>query len=343
MLFVVWAFSVVTTYLMARPRRIRRVTSNIGLALVTGLCLATAVPVVQGARTAMTQADLVVEVFEDNASATVPRDVTEEDPWGGRERVSVLLLGGDGGVGRTGVRTDTVILLSIDTRTGKSVMFSLPRNMMYARFPEGSPLAELYPEGYTGYGDPGGWMLNAVYGQVPTLHPGVLGDSDNEGADALKQAVAGSLDIDVDYYMLVNLMGFQEIVDALGGVRVNINEPVAIEGNTDLGIPPVGYLEPGPDQHLDGYHAMWFARGRWGSDDYDRMLRQRCVIDAIIEAADPFTLIRRYQGLAAAGKELVRSDVPRELLPAFIDLGLKMKDRKARSIAFVTSDQLLLR
>ena len=44
-----------------------------------------------------------------------------------------------------------------------------------------------------GYGDPAVYMLNAVYGQVPALHPGVLGTSDNEGADALKQAVGGSL------------------------------------------------------------------------------------------------------------------------------------------------------
>ena len=130
-------------------------------------------------------------------------------------------------------------------------------------------------------------MLNAIYGQVPALYPGILGESDNEGADALKQAVAGSLGVPVDYYVLVNLLGFQQVVDAIGGVTVNVNEPVAINGNTDRGIPPTGYLEPGPDQHLDGFHALWFARGRWGSDDYERMLRQRCMVDAIVEAADP--------------------------------------------------------
>jgi LCP family protein required for cell wall assembly len=265
--------------------------------------------------------------------------VTEEDPWGGRERVTVLLLGGDGAVTRDGIRTDTVILMSLETRTGRSVMFSLPRNMMNAQFPPGTPLHELYPDGFAGYGDPAAYMLNAVYGQVPLLHPGVLGRSDNEGADAIKQAVAGSLGIDVDYYVLVNLDGFKKIVDAMGGVTVNINERVAIHGNTDLGIPPVDYLEPGPDQELDGFEALWFARGRYGSDDYERMLRQRCMVQALIEEAKPLTLLRRYEALAAAGKEILRTDIPSRLLPAFVDLARKVKDADVRSVTFVSSDE----
>jgi polyisoprenyl-teichoic acid--peptidoglycan teichoic acid transferase len=337
--FAVWAFTLVTTYLMAQPVGARRLHARLGLAVACLLCLGVAVPVSQGVRYARTQADLVAHVFEDNRSATVPRDATREDPWGGRERVSVLLLGGDGSVTRSGIRTDSMILLSIDTRTGKAVMFSLPRNMLNAQFPEDSPLHEVFPDGFAGEGDPGSWMLNAVYGQVPTLHPGLLGESDNEGADALKEAVAGSLGTEVDYYVLVNLLGFQQIVDAMGGVTVNINEPVAIDGDTDRGIPPSGYLEPGPDQHLDGYQALWYTRGRWGSDDYDRMLRQRCMLDALVEEADPLNLLRRYQALAQAGQEIVRTDIPRHLLPAFVNLGLRMKDRKLRSIAFVTSDQ----
>ena len=120
--------------------------------------------------------------------------------------------------------------------------------------------------------------------------------------------------------MLVNLQGFKEIVDAMGGVTVNINEPVAIEGDTDRGIPPTDYLDPGADQHLDGYEALWFARGRWGSDDYERMVRQRCMVDALIEEANPLNLLRRYHELAEAGKEIVRTDIPRALLPAFVDL-----------------------
>jgi polyisoprenyl-teichoic acid--peptidoglycan teichoic acid transferase len=293
---------------------------------------------VTAAQYALATADAVNTVFQDNESATTPEGRTKDNPWAGTDRVNVLLLGGDGGEGRTGVRTDTVILASIGVDTGKTVMFSLPRNMMNAQFPEDSPLHDVYPYGYGGGANDASYMLNAIYGQVPANHPGILGESDNEGADAVKQAVSGSLGIPVDYYVLVNLAGFKEIVDAMGGITVNINEPVAINGNTDAGIPPTDYLQPGPDQHLDGFHALWFARGRYGSDDYARMDRQRCTVDAIIDAADPVTLLTKYRDLLKAGKDIVSTDIPIDLAPAFVELGLKVKDAKTKSVVFKRSE-----
>ncbi len=126
----------------------------------------------------------------------------------------------------------------------------------------------------------------------------------------------------------------------MGGVTVNINTPVPIGGNTDLGIPPQSYLQPGPNQRLDGFEAVWYSRGRWGSDDYARMERQRCMIDAIIEEARPWTLLRRYQELAATSKEIVRTDIPSELMPAFVDLALRVKEESSvRSVVFRSSDR----
>lgn len=335
----VWALIVVTTYLMARPLGMSRLEHVLGGLVVALLCVLVGLPAVQGVRIANSQASFVSKVFDDEQTATAPENVTEEDPWGGQDRVNVLLLGGDGGVGRTGIRTDSVILLSMDTGTGKSVMFSLPRNMMNAQFPDDSPLHDVFPDGFRGEGDPGSWMLNAIYPEIPALYPQILGQSENEGADAIKEAVAGSLGTHVDYYLLINLLGFQQLVDAIGGVTVNINEPIAINGNTDAGIPPTGYLEPGPNQHLDGFHALWYSRGRWGSDDYQRMLRQRCMVNAIVDAADPVNVLRRYQDLASAGEEILRTDIPRKLMPAFVDLALKVKEKKMKSIAFISSDK----
>ena len=73
------------------------------------------------------------------------------------------------------------------------------------------------------------------------------------------------------------------------------------------------------------------------TDDYERMDRQRCAVAAMIDAADPLTLVRRYTDLAAAGRDLVSSDVPQHLLPAFVNLALRMKDAKIRSVVFKTS------
>jgi LCP family protein required for cell wall assembly len=338
---VTWAFVVLTSYRLVRPRARRRWHTVVGNLAVLALVVTGAAPVVRVAEYALVTADTVDTVFAaDVESATTPQDATATDPWAGQDRVNVLLLGGDGGEGRTGIRTDTVILASIDTETGNTLLFSLPRNLMYAEFPDDSPLHDLYPEGF-GRGsseDPGFYMLNAVYGQIPERHPGVLGTSDNEGADAVKLAVSGSLGVPVDYYLLVNLRGFREIVDAIGGITVNVNEPVAIQGDASAGIPPVDYLDPGPDQHLDGYHALWFARGRYGSDDYARMDRQRCAVDALVEAADPTTMLTRYADLLRSGKDIVHTDIPRDLGPAFVELLLRVKDAKTRSVVFRSSE-----
>lgn len=332
-----WVAVVVLTFLVVRPVPSPRWKLWGSAVFVGALCLVVAVPTAVAARYAVVQADLVETVFAPQRSETVPVDVSPVDPWGGRNRVNVLLLGGDGGEGRDGVRTDSMILMSVNTNSGRAVTFSLPRNMMNAPFPAGSELQALYPYGFGGIGDPGSWMLNAVYRQVPILHPDVLASSDNPGADALKLAVEGTTGLKVDYYFLVNLKGFQNLIDAMGGVTVNINTPVAVGGNTDLGIPPDDYLDPGPDQHLNGFEALWFARGRYGSDDYQRMDRQRCMVDAIVEQANPVNMLRRFGAVASAGKDMIFTDLPQDLLPAFVDLALDVKDRRVKSVVFRSS------
>jgi LCP family protein required for cell wall assembly len=333
-----WTLVLMLTFLMVRPVAVRRWVTGVGGVVVAALILAVAVPTAVASRYANVQAGFVKHVFENNQSATAPTDVEVADPWAGRDRVNVLLLGGDGGPYRDGVRTDSMILVSIDTHTGRAVSFSLPRNMMNVPFPEDSPLHDAFPNGFTGEGDPGNWMLNAVYQEVPVLHPHILGPSTNEGADAIKQAFEGATGLPVDYYVLINFQGFQQMVNAIGGITVNINEPVAVNGNTDAGVPPTRYLQPGPDQHLDGFDALWFARGRYGADDYQRMDRQRCVIQAIADRANPLNLLRNYQAVAKAGQQLVRTDIPRELLPAFVDLGLKVKEHRLKSVVFRRDD-----
>jgi polyisoprenyl-teichoic acid--peptidoglycan teichoic acid transferase len=332
-----WLAVVVGTFVMLRPSPApRRWHVMGGSAFVGVLCLAVAAPVVLVVRDAVAQAGVVNKVFTNNATATRPT-IRVQDPWHGRDRVNVLLLGGDSGPEREGTRTDTMILASLDTRTGRTVTFGLPRNLMDVPFPDDSPLHALYPDGFTGPGDAGNWMLNAVYREIPILHPHVLGKSSNEGADAIKEAVEGATGLPVDYYVLIDFTGFRQLIDAMGGITVNVNVPVAINGQTDAGIPPTGYIEPGANEHLDGFHALWYARGRYGADDYQRMARQRCVVNAIIDQANPWNMLRRYQSLASAGSKVVSTDIPKELLKAFVELALKAKDHKAKSVLFRSS------
>jgi LCP family protein required for cell wall assembly len=322
---------VVAGYRMLLPRRTSRGQRVAGVLVVALLVAAVVAPAVLAGRLAMAQRDLIAGVFDDDGrSATV---VDTPDPFGDQERINVLLLGGDGGEGREGVRTDTVIVASIATETGATTLFSLPRNLQDLPFPAGSPLGAIYPDGFES-GDESESLLNAVYRNGPADHPDVLGPTDDPGADFLKLGVGEALGLEIDYYVLVNLDGFSRLVDALGGITVDVNYYVPVGGNPGTGELPDAYIAPGPDQELDGATALAFARGRFGLTDYDRMDRQRCTIDAIIAAADPVTLLRSYEDIAATTQDVVSTDIPRSALDDFVDLGFLVKDAGVRSVVF---------
>jgi LCP family protein required for cell wall assembly len=231
------------------------------------------------------------------------------------------------------VRTDTVIVASIDTDGGETVLFSLPRNLQELPFPADSPLAELYPDGFDA-GSESESLLNSVYRNGPAQHPDALGPTDDPGADFLKLGVGEALGLDIDYFVLINLEGFSRLVDALGGITLDVNYWVPIGGEPSLGTLPDDYIAPGPDQLMDGNTALAFARGRFGLTDYDRMDRQRCTIDAIVDAADPVTLLRKYQELARTTRDVVSTDIPRSALDDFVDLAFLVKDAGIRSVVF---------
>ena len=325
---LLWAAVIVVGAALLRPDRLppgQRMATGV---LVGVLVLLVVAPAVLVGHLATATRSLIAGVFEDGDSATV---VDVPDPFGSKERVNVLLLGGDAGKGREGLRTDTVIVASIDTDSGATTLISLPRNLQDLPFPEDSPLAEVYPEGLDA-GSEDESLLNAVYQNGPRDHPDILGATDNPGADFLKLGVGEALGLTLDYYVLVNLDGFARLVDTLGGITVDVNYYVPIGGEPSLGIYPDDYIEPGPDQLLQGPRALDFARGRFGLTDYDRMARQRCVIDAIIEAADPITLLRQYQELAETTADIVLTDIPSSALDDFVDLGFLVKDASVRSL-----------
>ncbi len=328
---LLWIVVVVAGYRMLLPPRVGRGRQVFGALVVLLLVALIAAPAVLAGRLAATQRDLIAGVFDDNGqSATVTAGA---NPFGDQERVNVLLLGGDGGADREGVRTDTVIVASLDTSTGDTTLFSLPRNLENLPFPPGSPLAEAYPDGFESTDESEG-LLNAIYRNGPAAHPDILGPSDNPGADWLKLGVGEALGLKIDYFALVNLDGFSRLVDALGGITVNVNYYVPVGGEPSIGTLPDAYIAPGPDQHMDGATALAFARGRFNLTDYDRMARQRCTIKAIIDAADPVTLLEKYQQLAATTKDIVSTDIPRSVLDDFVDLGFKVKDAEIRSVVF---------
>ena len=345
---LLWVVVVVASHLALRgpATRVQRVAGGL---LVGVLAFAVAAPLGFAANLTYVQASTIDKVFKSDKNSksatrptlnapktTQPGQTQASDPWSGTPRLNILLLGGDAGKGRVGTRPDTVILASIDTKTGDTTLFSLPRNTARMPFPKKSPLHKYYPNGFTnGDGSNPEFFLNAMYGNVPQNVPkNVLGETDDLGADALKLSVGTALGLNVDYFVLINLQGFTKLINALGGITLNINSYIPMGGNTDLGIRPKEYLHPGKNQKLDGREALWYARGRYGSDDYARMDRQRCVVNAIIEQANPANMLARYEKIARAGGDIVFTDMPQEVLPLMVDLSLRVKDGNVRSIVF---------
>jgi polyisoprenyl-teichoic acid--peptidoglycan teichoic acid transferase len=332
-LAIVWALVVIAGYRVLAPDSTTVGQHLLGSMLVILLALAVAAPAFEAAHLAAVQRNLVTGLFGNEVeSATVPAGAAT-DPWGDKDRVNVLLLGGDGGDGRTGVRTDTVIVASIDTETGATTTFSLPRNLEELPFPEDSPLADVYPDGFWA-GSESESLLNAVYRNGPADNPDILGPTDNPGADFLKLGVGEALGLTIDYFVLVNLEGFSQLVDALGGITVNVNYYVPIGGEPSLGYLPDAYIAPGPNQKMNGERALNYARGRFGLSDYQRMDRQRCMINAIVEAADPITLLSHYQQIAATTQDIVTTDIPQSVVGDFAGLALKVKDAGIQSVVF---------
>jgi LCP family protein required for cell wall assembly len=242
-------------------------------------------------------------------------------------RYNVLLLGGDAGPDRTGTRPDSMNLASIDEKTGQTALFSLPRNLQNIPFPPGTLAAKALPHGWS-CGDT--CLLNAIY-TWGAAHPQYFPGAADPGAEAMKEAVHAVTGLTVNYYVLIDLQGFRSLIDAVGGINIDVVAKTPIGGETSK---ITRWIEPGK-QHLNGFHALWYARSRAYTSDYDRMARQRCVMTAMVNQLDPTTVLANFQKIASASQQVVSTDIPAGDLPQFLTLAQKAKHNQIVSVQFV--------
>ncbi|WP_166354653.1 LCP family protein [Phytoactinopolyspora limicola] len=330
----IWLIVALVSHRLLEPARLpagKRLGGALVVVVVTSLVVA---PLSLGARNAFVQRDLI-QAISGGESLTTP-DIDTSDPWADMPRLNLLLMGSDAGPGRDGERLNTLIVVSIDTHTGDATMIGIPRNLQRMPFAAASPLSGLYPQGFDGAGDEREWMAMSIYSNAPILHPEVFEGTDNPGADATKWAVEGALDIDVDYFIFVNMEGFQVLVDALGGVTLNVPRDIPIGNKNREDGPgcttPRGWIRAGDNQQLNGGQALWFARSRCMSTDYDRMARQQCLLGAITNQANPRTLFTQYQSIASATREIIKTDIPEDLFPPLIELAFVVRDGSLESL-----------
>jgi LCP family protein required for cell wall assembly len=344
-LALAWVAMITTTHLSLRPFPASAAQRIIGGVLVGVLSFAIAAPLAFGANVAYTTA-AGLSIFDSSDGNT-----NAADPWQGQDRVNILLLGGDSGVKShrslaVGARTDTVMVASIDTHTGAATLITLPRNATQMPFPVDSPLHKYYPKGFT---DPSGnllnaeYLLNAMYRNVPAQVPNnLLGKTKDFGASVVMQSAGEALGLKINYYAFVNMDGFKDFINAIGGITVNVNYRIPVGGHNASGNEPAqaptSWIEVGPDQHLTGGYALWYARGRYQLNDYSRMERQRCVINAVVKQADPANILLNFQAIVATGEKNISTNIPRDLLPSMVDLAMKTKNTKVRSLVLDPSN-----
>jgi LCP family protein required for cell wall assembly len=244
-------------------------------------------------------------------------------------RYNILLLGSDARKDRIGIRPDSMTVASIDTNTGRTVLISLPRNLENVPFSKGSPMLKVYPYGYNCGSE---CLLNAVHTAAQNrtdLYP----HSKDPGLDATIDAIQGVTNLKINYYVMVNLNGFKGLVDALGGVRVNVKIPIAMFGHEDAY--KNAYIQPGKNKLLNGQESLWFARSRVQSDDYVRMARQKCLMAAMVSQLSPQKVLFNATKIAKSGAELLSTNIPAKELGQFADLALKARHEKIASVSLV--------
>jgi len=243
-------------------------------------------------------------------------------------RYNVLLVGGDSGAGRWGLRTDSMTVASIDASTGKTVLIGLPRNMTAFPFAKGSVMHKAWPHGFNcGYPN---CELNGVNTWVGD-HLGLFKGVKDPGMDATMSAIEGITGLKINYWAFVNLAGFRGLVDAVGGVTLNVRQPIPVGG---LGSDVTGYIKPGV-RKLDGFDTLWFARSRDSSDDYSRMARQKCVMNAMLHQISPQTVLTNFEKIAKASSQMISTDIPASEVDTFMSLALKAKGQPVSTLSLV--------
>ncbi|MFS0886414.1 LCP family protein [Aeromicrobium sp. 179-A 4D2 NHS] len=309
-----WVVLIVDAWRLGRPRELHGAHLAISTAFHGALVVGTAAILFFAAHTVSVMNGFTDAVF---ASTTV------SEPHDGR--YNVLLMGTDSGKDRSGMRPDSINVASIDAETGKAVLIGLPRNLENVPFPKGSVMRQQFPNGF----DCDGCYLNAV--NTWANDHADLFDSKEPGIDATMDAIEEITGLKLNYYALVNMKGFSKLIDAVGGVRINVRERTAIGG---IGSPIRGYIEAG-ERKLSGDHALWYARSRVENDDWSRMGRQKCVMNAMVRQLNPQKVIMNMQDIADSSSAMLHTNIPRQDLNVFMDLALKTKSQPISSVSLV--------
>ncbi len=271
-------------------------------------------------------------VFRGNGegAAALDKDVDPSRLNGeGDGRVNILVLG-KGGAGHTAPDlTDTLLLASIDPVQNEAALLSVPR--------------DLYVKDSNGYST----KINALYSNAKQASL-ADGDSDDQAEDAgltaIKQEVSNVLGVPIHYYVMVDFKAFEDAINTVGGVTIDVKEQVydvtmAWLNEWNPVIADVGL------QTFDGRHALYYARSRYGSSDFARSERQREIIVAlqqkVLSSSTLSNPLKLYE-LLGTFSENVRTDLNGlDEIKRLYEIGQQIGQDRIVSVS-LTKDPILL-
>ncbi|KQM40125.1 LCP family protein [Microbacterium sp. Leaf203] len=324
---VLWIVLTIDTLRLVRLVKVGPL-SRVAIAVVSvALLVVSGSGAAWAAQAAGTTRDTFSELFAQSAPVVPPSD----------GYYNILLLGADSGEGRDSMRFDSISVVSINADTGATTITGIPRDMPHFPFAPG-PMQDKYPDGHTGYANATcGWGsgINQLRTEVEVcqdgnkLYPDAVSRGSEPGIEATKDAAEGIMGIQIPYYVLIDMKGFADLVDALGGVDIDVKERLPKGGPAYDGQPvddwAFGWIEPG-QQHMNGDTAQWYARSRYTTSDFDRMRRQRELQEAILAQTTPQNVLAHFQDVATAGTNIVETDLPQGLIaPTLVNLALEAK------------------
>lgn len=230
--------------------------------------------------------------------------------WDGKDRVTILLLGIDQREDEKDIptRSDTMILLTVDPTNLTAGMLSIPRDLWV-------PLGRGKEEN----------KLNTAhfFGELEGLIPGQPPKA-GAGPEAARRAISYNFGIPINYYARVDFHGFERLVDAVGGVTIDVDRAILDDEypNEKYGISRV-YIPAGP-QRMNGLTALRYARSRHADSDFGRIRRQQRVLQSAREEVLNLGLIPKLPSMFLILKNAVVTDIPWTSLLALADLGRKI-------------------
>jgi len=263
-------------------------------------------------------------------TVTTPWTRPGEIPWGDDGKFDLLLLGSDAGTDRWSRRMDVMLLVEVDVTTGRVAMFGFPRNMVNVPVPPGAA-RNASPCGCFKK------LLNEVYTDATFYYPQLWpGDGSVSGIAAVRATISELAQRPIDAVLVADLWGVIKVVDAMGGIDMNVTEAIYDKNYPD---PVLGSIQLRIDsglQHFNGRLALAYARSRHQDSDYGRMRRQQALLLAIRDQLGASTILSA-PALAAAAKGYVWTDLPRSSLPNLVDLFSRAATAPVRLFRFAPS------